>query len=212
MIDAAQLVKLLGRPLTAVETANEELYLDIAYERLEWMICSTVDSIAEERTYDGRGGYSTVFTDFFVEVSSVAVDGVTLDPADYSVRQWNKRNAAWYNSIVLDNKLCVDSEVVIDAIWGFGESEDDNITMPADLQLLIAKLFALVSSMNKGNGNVKSKKIEDFSITYNENSVYTQFVIDNAATIRKYSMCDVGKTRHGKIRNAYWRLEEYWSR
>jgi len=207
MIDAAQLAKLLGRPLTPVETANIELYLDIAYERLESVICSTVDSIAEERTYDGRDGYSTVFTDIFVEVSSVVVDGKTIDPADYSIRQWDKRNASWYNSIVFKDKLCGDAVVVIDATWGFAED-----TMPADLQLLVAKFFALVSSMNKANGNVKSKKVEDFSISFNDNSVYNQFVIDNAATIRKYSLCDVGKIRSGKIRSPYWRSEWYWSR
>jgi len=207
MIDAAQLAKLLGRPLTSVETANEELYLDIAYERLESMICSTVDSIAEERTYDGRDGYSTVFTDVFVEVSSVTVNGKLLDAADYSIRQWDKRNAAWFNSIVLKNKLCGNSEVVIDATWGFADD-----TMPGDLQLLVAQLFALVGKMNKGNGNVKSKKVEDFSISYNDNSVYNQFVIDNAATIRRYSLCDIGKVRNGKVRSDFWRLERYWSR
>jgi len=206
MIDAEQLAKLLGRPLTSVEVANVELYLDIAYERLELMICSTVDSIAEERTYDGRDGYSTVFTDIFVEVSSVVVDGKTLDPSDYSIRQWNKRNAAWYNSIVLKNKLCGNAEVVIDATWGFAED-----TMPGDLQSLVAQLFALVSSMNKGNGNVKSKKVEDFSVSFNDNSVYNQFVIDNAATIRRYSLCNIGKVRNGKVRSDFWRLERYWS-
>lgn len=206
-MDAAQLAKLLGRSLTPVETANEELYLDIAYERLESMICSPVDSIAEERTFDGRGGYSTVFTDLFTEVSSVVVDGKTLETADYSIRQWDKRSGSWFNSIVLNDKLRADSVVVVDATWGFAED-----AMPADLQLLIAQLFALVSSMNKGNGNVKSKKVEDFTISFNDNSVYDQFVIDNSATIRKYSLCDIGKIRSGKVRSAFWRSESYWSR
>lgn len=200
MFTQAQLEALLGRPLTSVEVTNIELYLEIAEERLEQLICSRVNQVAEERIYDSRPGYSTVFTELFTEVVSVEVDGKPLDTSEYSIRQWDSRNGYWFNSIVFKHKSHRESEVTVDALWGFNST-----TMPTDLQYLFAKLFALVSSMNKGNGNVKSKKVEDFSISFNDNSVYDQFLIDNSSTIRKYSVCDVGYVRNGKTCvNPYW--------
>jgi hypothetical protein len=198
-MDQQELEAYLGRPLTSTEVDNLTLYLEIATERLEELLCSAVESIAEERTYDGREGYSTVFTDFFTEISSVTVDGRVLETDDYSVRQWNKRQGYWFNSIVLDKRLRKDCEIVIDGVWGFTVE-----TMPRDLQLLQAKLFALVSSMNKGNGNVRSKKVEDFSISFNDNPVYNQFLLDNTATISKYSLCSIGNVKHGNVCAPYW--------
>lgn len=200
MFNQSELEALLGRTLTPVEVDNLDLYLEIAEERLEQLICSRVVSIEEERTYDGRVGYSTVFTELFTDIVSVEVDGTTLDDSDYSIRQWDNRNGYWFNSIVLKHRLRKEAEVVIEAVWGF-----DSETMPTDLQLLFAKLFALVSSMNKGNGNVKSKRVEDFTITFNDNSTYDQFLIDNSATIKKYSVCNVGYVRSGSTcSNPYW--------
>lgn len=200
MFTQDELEKLLGRSLTPVEVENLELYLEIAEERLEQLICSRVNLIAEERTYDGRNGYSTVFTELFTSVTSVEVDGKALEASEYSIRQWDSRNGYWFNSIVLKHRLRKEAEVVVNASWGF-----DSTTMPTDLQLLFAKLFALVSSMNKGNGNVKSKKVEDFSISFNDNSVYDQFLIDNGATLRKYSVCNVGYVRSGNTcSNPFW--------
>lgn len=200
MFTQDELEKLLGRSLTPVEVTNLELYLEIAEERLEQLICSRVNLIAEERTYDGRAGYSTVFTELFTSVTSVEVDGKALEASEYSIRQWDNRNGYWFNSIVLQHRLRKEAEVVVNGSWGFNST-----TMPTDLQLLFAKLFALVSSMNKGNGNVKSKKVEDFTIAFNDNSVYDQFLIDNSTTIRKYSVCNVGYVRSGRTcSNPYW--------
>lgn len=200
MFTQEELEKLLGRSLTPVEVTNLDLYLEIAEERLEQLICSRVNLIAEERTYDGRSGYSTVFTELFTEVTSVEVDGKALEASEYSIRQWDNRNGYWFNSIVLKHRLRKEAEVVVNGSWGF-----DSTTMPTDLQLLFAKLFALVSSMNKGNGNVKSKKVEDFSVTFNDNSNYDQFLIDNRGTIQRYSVCNVGYVRSGSTcANPYW--------
>jgi len=200
MFNQAQLEALLGRTLTPVELSNLDLYLEIAGERLEQLICSRVTAIAEERVYDGREGYSTVFTELFTSITSVEVNGKALETSEYSKRQWDSRNGYWFNSIVLPHRLRSEAEVVINGVWGF-----DSDTMPSDLQLLYAKLFALVSSMNKGNGNIKSKKVEDFSITFNENTVYDQFLIDNGSTLRKYSVCNQGYVRSGKTCvNPYW--------
>lgn len=199
MFTQAEIVALLGRPLKPVEKTNFDLYLEIAGERLEQLICSRVTAIAEERIYDTRAGYSTVFTELFTSVTSIEVNGKPLEASEYSIRQWDSRNGYWFNSIVFKHKSHRESEVKVNAVWGF-----DSTTMPSDLQLLYAKLFALVGSMNKGNGNVKSKKVEDFTISFNDNSVYDQFLIDNSSTIQKYSICNVGYVRNGRVCNPYW--------
>lgn len=117
-----QLVKLLGRPLTSIESANLELYLNIATEALEELICSPIADIEETRTFDIREGYSTVFVDIFRSVSEVKIDGTVIDSSQYSPRQWDKRNADWYNSLVFDNKFrSYQKEIEITAIWGFEE-------------------------------------------------------------------------------------------
>jgi len=196
----SQIEALLGRPLTTIEVTNIELYLDIANERLEELICTSITAGVGERVYESRDGYSTVFTDIFTSLVSVKdKDGNTIDPSNYSVRQWDKRNGSWYNSIVFDEMFYDNTEITIDAIWGFTPTGSPAVsTVPSDLKLLVAQLFALVSSMSKSNGNVKSKKIEDFSITFSDNTVYDQFVIDNQATILKYSLCGITNVRSGE--------------
>lgn len=184
---AETLVALLGRPLTPVEAEYLKLYLNIAKEKLEDVTCLNLSSGSGERVYDIRKGYDTVFTDLFTSVNKVSVDGREIDASDYSVRQWDRRNASWYNSIILDDCQSY-KEVTIDANWGICSPE---------LKLLYAKMFALIGE--KGNGNVKSKKVEDFSITFNENSVYQQFLIDNDATISKYSICNIGQIQSGEV-------------
>lgn len=117
-----QLESLLGRPLTANEIANKDLYLNIATEALEELICSPIADVTETRTFDIREGYSTVFTDIFRSVSEVKIDGTIIDPSNYSLRQWDKRNADWYNSLVFDTRFrSYQKEIEITAEWGFME-------------------------------------------------------------------------------------------
>ena len=181
----AQLEALLGRPLTPVEVTNLDLYLEIAYQRLEELTCLNLKSSSEDRTYGIRKEMSTVFTDLFTEIESVKVDGVTV--TDFQPRQWDKRNANWYNSIILNR---TGKEVTINADWGI---------CSVDLKLLVAKLFALVGTMNTTNGNIKSKRVEDFTITFNDNTVFDQFLLDNSATINKYSICSIGDAQNGDV-------------
>jgi hypothetical protein len=192
-VKAEELVALLGRPLTAVESANRKLYLEIAQERLEDLTCMNLSKETEDRVFDVRNGYSTVFTDLFTTINSVSVNGTELATDKYTIRQWDRRNASWYNSIILEDCQSY-KEVTINADWGVCSPE---------LKLLLANLFALVGKMSKGNGNVKSKKVEDFSITYNENTVYQQFLIDNEAVLTKYSICGIGQVQSGKVGRGY---------
>lgn len=185
-MNETKLVALLGRPLTSIESTNLKMYLNIAKERLEDLTCLNLTATTEDRTYDVRQGFQTVFTDPFTEINSVKINGEPF--TDYTLRQWNRRNASWYNSIVVDTS---EEEVTINADWGMCSSE---------LQLLQAKLFDLVGKMNTGNGNVKSKRVEDFLIAFNDNTVYQQFCLDNQSLIAKYSLCNIADVQHGYAR------------
>ena len=186
-MNQSTLEALLGRSLTSIEVTNRTLYLNIARERLEDLTCLNLTNTTEDRIYNVRKGYTTVFTDLFTSINSVEINGNAF--TDYTAMQWNRRNASWYNSIVL---LTNEEEVTINADWGICSPE---------LQLLTARLFGLISTENSGNSNVKSKKVEDFSITFNDNSVYDQFLLDNQSLIAKYSLCNIGNIQHGDIIN-----------
>lgn len=196
----AQLAKLLGRPLTPVESENFALYLDIATEALETLICSPVDSETETRTFDTRKGYSTAFVDIFTEITEVKVDGSVITPSNYSVRQNAKRNGSWFNSLVMPNQFVSNGEIEISANWGFDFSSGDGTDMPNDLQMVLAGLFGLVTKKNKQDTTVKSKRTEDFYISFDtETDLDEAFSSRYNATIQKYSNCDVGNTQHGGI-------------
>jgi|SRR5215217_3883091 len=187
-MNQSELEALLGRSLTPNEVANLTLYLDIATENLETILCislSTTD-VTEARVFIPREGYRTVYTDPFTDVSIVTVNGneVTYYPAF-----WDKRTSDYYNSIVLDKKTCKD--VTITATWGFPE-------LPSDLKQLLARSFSLASQSYK-NISVKTKRVEDFSITYEDLTDDEAFGLKNAKTIHKYSQCDIINVVNGKV-------------
>lgn len=183
---------LLGRPLSSIETANIKTYLKIARERLEDLTCLNLTETTEDRVFDVRNGYTTVFTDPFTEINSVTINGNAF--TDYTPMQWNRRNASWYNSIVLET---CEEEVTINADWGICSPE---------LQLLLARLFGLLGKENSSNGNVKRKEVEDFSISFSDKSTYEQFLTDNQSLINKYSICTIGDVQHGNTR----RFDDYY--
>ena len=184
--------KLLGRPLTTQENANYDLYLEIAKVTLEEMLCIELEKqasnpTASARTFEVREGYSTVFTGIFTSLTEVKVDGVAT--TDYSTRYWDKRSNPYYNSIVLDK--CNGKEVEVTGLWGFA-------SIPNDLQMLWAQMFALVSQKRAVN-KVKSKKVEDFAVTYSDETAMESFGHDNEVIINKYSLCNVGYVKHGDV-------------
>lgn len=183
-----EIAALLGRPLMPLEVENFTEYLKIAQERLEDLTCLNLNEETEDRVFDVREGYTTVFTDPFVAINSVKINGNAV--SDYTPMQWNRRKADWYNSIVLKNVTCAD-EITINADWEIASPE---------LELLIARLFGLLNAESSGNNNIKSKRVNDFQITFNDNSVYQQFLIDNQALIDKYSLCNIGNIQHGSTR------------
>lgn len=196
-MNEAQVAALLGRPLTTTENTNFDLYLEIAKESLEELLCISLDvnpdgsgaPELETQTFDVREGYSTVFTGIFTSLTEVKVDGTVT--TDYYPAFWDKRNNSYYNSIVLDD--CDVAEVEITGYWGFDQT-------PADLQLLWAQLFANVSKKySAGGGNVKRKDVRNFSITYGDLTDDEAFTSANARTINKYSLCNVGYVLHGDV-------------
>lgn len=193
MLTKEQVSKLLNRSLTASEDSNFEMYLKIATERLEELLCMSLCGDDSDRTYAARNGYRTLFTDPFTDVTSVTIDGTEVDAGDYLVKQNDRYSGGWYNSIEFDTPMHC-KKIVVEADWGFD-------CLPVDLQLLLAKLFAQGSVEQRSDNQVKSKKIEDFTVTYKDGTTFDEFVSANQHVISKYSLCNVGDVQHGSIRS-----------
>lgn len=166
-----------------------------AKQFLEELLCLDFSEDSGERVYEAREGMRTVFTGIFNDVSSVTVGGKAVNPTEYYPAFFNKRNGEYFNSIVF--RKPVKGEVKIEADWGF-------IDLPADLKKLLSNANKVLSQTYQVK-EVKSKRVEDFHITYSDLSDDEVFLKQNAVTINKYSMCDIpyilhGDTcRHGRI-------------
>jgi len=181
LLTKQEVAKLLGRALSTKEDAAFEEYIDIAGIELEEILDIRLDETTGERVYPGREDYRTLFIDPFTAVTSVEVDDEAVAADDYRIAQNDRRSAAWYNSIVFDDPMGR-KDVTVLATWGFGDN------LPNDLKLLIARMFAVVGNANvSGQDKVRSKSIEDFSVTYDTSKTSRdQFMTDNARTIAKY--------------------------
>lgn len=195
MLNQAQIEKLLGRSLTANESSNFTLYLKIATQRLEELLCMNLKSDASERTYETRKGYRAVYVDPFTELNSVTIDDEVVDEDDYTIKQNDNLNASWYNIIEFDT-VRRGQKIVVDADWGFG-------SCPTDLQLVLAKLFDQGSVEQLTDNTVQSKKIEDFTVTYKDGATFDEWILANQSIVDKYSHCNQGYIRHGRIRPIY---------
>ena len=178
----------LGRSLTASETTGLKTYLKIARQEMDTLLCY-FGGDDEIRDFDPRCGYRSLFTEPFTEVTSVTIDGEVR--TDYTVKQWNSRRGAWFNVIEFDEPMA-DKTITVEAVWGF------NNCMPAELELLLARLFNLAANGSKVDGRVQSKRLDrSYSVTYRDRTAYQQLVDDHSTTIQKYSLCNVGEIRHG---------------
>lgn len=187
--------KLLGRPLTPIEDANFALYLQIAQQSIQNFLC--FDPIADDlddgevRAFKAREGYSTVFVGIFEDLERVKVNGHEVE--NYTPQLWDNLNTGVYNSIVFDRPLRGCDVVEITADWGFSK-------IPADLQLVIARAFALITKQNKFDPTIKHKRVEDFDITIdNTVDLDDAFYQQNEATLTAYSLCGVGNIQHGSV-------------
>jgi hypothetical protein len=192
-MDKSVMAALLGRSLTTIEDDNYPMYLEIATENLEDLLCITLNEVEEARTFDTRAGYSTAYLDIFQSVTEVKVNEVEKDSDDYSLRQWDKRTGSWYNSLVLGSKFLSDDEIEVTATWGFD-------IVPNDLNLLLARMFALISTKNKFDGTVTKKQVEDFRIEFDlDADLDDQFYAENRKTIAKYGLCNMPNVQHGAL-------------
>lgn len=193
-----ELSALLGRPLTPIEDANFESYLNIAYELLDDLICTPIVEVEETRTFDLREGYSTTFIDIFWDVLEVKVNDKVK--TNYSPRQWNKRNASWYNSLVFTDKFSsCDTEIEVTASWGFSPTSGGS-SIPLDLQSVISALFALITKKNKYDPTVASKQNRDYRISFHKDTdLDSEFYKNYGSTIDKYSLCNIPNVQHGEV-------------
>ena len=71
--------------------------------------------------------------------------------------------------------------------------------LPADLALVVARCFDVISVENSRRAGVSSKRVEDFSITYDSSAdIFGDFLKTNSATLAKYSKCQ-GKFESGDL-------------
>ena len=187
-MSADTIAALLGRPLTASETANFSTLYSLALSRVSDMICSDITpSVEDTRTFELRTGYRTLNVPIFDEIQTLTVNGNELDNTYYKVKQGSSFNGDWYNSIVFNETHdCKTVEVTAD--WGFS-------SIPVDLQKLIAEQFGVLSTTIDAD-QVSRKQVEDFSIQFTgtKSDAFTQ---KYSATIAKYSSCQTNNVQHG---------------
>lgn len=202
MLDQEILEQLLNRPLTTAEVSNLELYLEITTEKLSDLLCMNLSTATEERTYDVRSGYRTIFTDPFSGTPVVSANGEVLAVDKYSKRLFDNLNGTWFNSIVFKTFLPRDTtEISVTADFGFPSG-----VLPKDLQMLYATLFGTLEESSKtvSTERISSKQIEDYRVTYATDTLTTDTILlKNASVINKYSLCGVGGIRHGSVQRIW---------
>lgn len=156
-----------------------------ARQMVEELLCLGLASESAIRVFEPREGMRTVFVGIFRSVSSVKVGGVAV--TYYHPAFFDKRNGTVFNSLVFDTP--VHGEIEVTADWGL-------TTLPADLAALVANALNVVNQAYSVK-EVKSKRVEDFQVTYSDLSDDEVFLKQNAVTINKYSMCKVPYILHG---------------
>lgn len=62
--------------------------------------------------------------------------------------------------------------------------------LPSDLALVVARFFGVISQENQAQPQVQSKRVEDFSVTYNTDAdIFGACITQNMPTLAKYSHC-----------------------
>lgn len=85
----------------------------------------------------------------------------------------------------LADLLCVGSLSEFLTIMGLTD-------LPTELKLVLARFFGAIGAENSVEIGVTSKKVEDFSITYNDSdtkNLFGNLVTANGGTILKYTQC-----------------------
>lgn len=71
--------------------------------------------------------------------------------------------------------------------------------LPIDLSLVLARFFGILGKVNGQEYGVSSKKVEDFTISFNtDKDIFGELINANSSTLAKYSHCG-SQIRHGKV-------------
>ena len=190
MLDKDTLEELLGRSLTSSEDSNLQQYINYIETTLANLLCWSPLKGASVASYEARDGFRTLWTDPFTSITEVKVDGTAV--TDYKLAFNGNKNYPFYNSIIFPRPL-EGQTVELTGTWGF----DD---LPADLGSLVAEIFKMYGRVTSNNvsGNVKSKSVEDFSITYGDTTELDTLEANFAPIISKYSNCQAGDVQFGE--------------
>ena len=190
MLDKDTLEKLLGRSLTSSEESNLQQYINYIETTLANLLCWSPLCSDNTASYEARDGFRTLWTDPFTSITEVKVDGTAV--TDYKLAFNGNKNYPFYNSIIFPHPL-EGQTVELTGTWGFEE-------IPADLGSLVAEIFKMYGRVTSNNvsGNVKSKSVEDFSITYGDKTELDTLEANFAPIIYKYSNCQAGDVQFGE--------------
>lgn len=84
-------------------------------------------------------------------------------------------------------------------------------SLPTELLLVLARFTVAIGVENGVEIGVSSKKVEDFSITYNDDrkNFYANTVSENGTTIAKYSQCSIRYGRTLKDEARYYHNDRF---
>lgn len=84
-------------------------------------------------------------------------------------------------------------------------------SLPTELVLVLARLTVAIGVENGNEVGVESKKVEDFSITYDKDrsNFYANTLSANGATIMKYSQCSIRYGRTLKEEARYYHHDRF---
>lgn len=84
-------------------------------------------------------------------------------------------------------------------------------SLPTELLLVLARLTVAIGVENGVEVGVSSKKVEDFSITYDNDrkNYYANTLSENGATIMKYSQCSIRYGRTLKEEARYYHNDRF---
>lgn len=173
MINQEKIEKLLGRSLTDSEKSGFSMFLAVSIAKLEQIIGSPLQPVAEKRFSTARSGYRTVYTDIFRKLKSIKKADGTMVKAVPSCN--GKLSTSWFNQVILDKPMincdCQATNLEIEADWGFEE-------LPDDLALVLAMIFDNIanSSRELAESKVESKRVEDFSVTFVQNKTINDHI------------------------------------
>lgn len=193
-MDKETIVKLLGRPLTSYEDSNFTQIVEHTISTLSNTLCWQLKDGQSDKTYYARANYRTLWISLYTLVDEVKVDGRVVADTDYKLALNADVNSSIFNSVIFKYPLG-DSMVEIKGSFDISKITTD----VADLGSLVADLFKFYARnmSSEASANIKSKHVEDFTITFSDDSELQALFNNNYATIKRYSACEGNVVQSG---------------